>query len=124
MVLVTSSNCREADKACGGSRRTREFSSIRVKDTAIRSIVNTTPDGKDIMMDGCQVHLDFRSLEDGRWSVTATIRCGVEGNTTEDSFQTGACDSREGAEQEALRAAIGHLGRNIDRNTSRVKNWS
>lgn len=82
------------------------------------------PDVKDIMMDGCQVHLDFHSLADGRWAVEGTIRCGVGSNTTEQSFQTGTCDSRESAEQEALRTAIGHLGKNVDRNTSRVKNWS
>jgi hypothetical protein len=85
--------------------------------------MKTMPDVKDIMMDGCQVHLDFHS-ENGRWSVKATIRCGAEGNTSEQSFQTGACDSREAAEEEGLREAVGHLGRNIDRNTSRVKNWS
>ena len=95
-----------------------------MKDAAIRSIMDTKPDVKDIMMDGCQVHLDFCPLEDGHWTVTATIRCGLEGNITEESFHTGICNSRETAEQEALRAAIGHLGRNIDRNTSRVKNWS
>jgi hypothetical protein len=80
--------------------------------------MNTTPDVEDIVMDGCRVHLDFHSLENGRWSVKATMRCGVEGNSTEESFDVGACDSREGAEQEALRTAIGHLGRNIDRNSS------
>jgi hypothetical protein len=86
--------------------------------------MNITPDVKDIMMEGCQVHLDFRALEDGRWSVKATIRCGVEDNTTEELLHTGACDSREGAEQEALRAVVDRLGRNTDRSTSRVKNWS
>lgn len=82
------------------------------------------PDMKDMVIDGCKVHLDFHSLTDGRWSVQGTIRCGIGQNTTQQSFQAGPCDSRESAEQEALHTATGRLGKNIDRNTSRVKNWS
>lgn len=32
--------------------------------------------------------------------------------------------TREEAEQEAVRQAAGLLGNNVDRNTSRVNNWS
>ncbi len=48
----------------------------------------TQPDVKDIVMDGCQVHLDFHSLADGPWSMGDTIQCGVGKNTTKQSFQT------------------------------------
>lgn len=82
------------------------------------------PDGKDMVIDGCPVHLDFHSLPDGRWIVKGTIRCGVGQNSTDQSSRVGACNTRESAEQEALRSATGQLGKNIDRNTSRVKNWS
>jgi len=82
------------------------------------------PDVKDIMIDGCQVHLDFHSLTDGRWGVGVTIQSGVGTNTTKQSFQTGPCATHESAEHESLRIVIDHLGKNIDCSTSRVKNRS
>lgn len=46
------------------------------------------PDGKDMVIDGCRVHLDFHSLPDGRWIVNGTTRCGVGQNNTEQSFRS------------------------------------
>jgi hypothetical protein len=84
---------------------------------------NQNTDVKDIVMDGCRVHLAFSSKE-GRWTVTGTVRCGLGENGGEQSFKTGTCASRDQAEQEALRTATGLLGQNVDRSTSRVRNWS
>ena len=69
------------------------------------------------------MHLAFHPLADTQWSVKVTIRCGVGTNEREDSFETQAYQTRERAEQEALRMVTEHLGKNMDRNTSRVNNW-
>jgi hypothetical protein len=82
------------------------------------------PDVKDMVIAGCTVHLAFHALTNGRWSIAGTVRCGGEEQAREQSFQTGACDSRDRAEKEALRTVTGLLGKNVDRNTSRLKNWS
>lgn len=81
-------------------------------------------DIKDMVIAGCAVHLMFHHLTNGRWSIEGTVRCGVDEYAREQSFRTGACDSRECAENEALRTVTGLLGKNVDRNTSRLKNWS
>ena len=70
------------------------------------------------------MHLAFHPLVDTQWSVQVTIRCGAGTNEKEESFETQACPTRESAEQEALRMATEHLGKNMDRNTSRVDNWN
>lgn len=79
---------------------------------------------KDMVIAGCRVHLAYHSRPHGRWSVEGTIRCGLDENSGEQSFRTHICASRHAAEQAALRIAGGLLGRNVDRNTSRVTNWS
>ena len=80
-------------------------------------------DVKDIMVSGCRVRLAF-SQTDGQWSVVGTVSCGIADNSDEETFETGACRTREDAEQEALSRVAALLGGNVDRNTSRVKNWS
>lgn len=82
------------------------------------------PDVKDMVIAGCAVHLALHSLANGRWSIDGTVRCGAGEHAGEQAFHTGSCDSREGAEEEALRLVTGLLGENRDRNTSRVKNWT
>jgi hypothetical protein len=52
------------------------------------------------------------------------VRCGIDEHCSERSFLTADLDSREAAEKEALRRVADLLGHNVDRNTSRVKNWS
>lgn len=84
---------------------------------------NRNPDVKDIVIAGCRVHLAFSS-NGGQWSVTGTVQCGIDDHGGEQSFETGTCASREEAEQDALRKATDLLGHNVDRNTSRVRNWS
>jgi len=81
-------------------------------------------DVKDIVMAGCLVHLAFLPAPEDRWRVEGTVRCGIEENHAEQSFSTDSQDSREAAEAEALRRVTGLLGSNVDRNTSRVENWS
>lgn len=73
-------------------------------------MLSTEPDVKDITINGCKVHLNFHRLANSQWSVKATIRCGVETNTTEESFDTQAYPTRERAEQEALHMVTKHLG--------------
>jgi hypothetical protein len=80
-------------------------------------------DVKDMVVSGCRVRLAF-SQTNGRWSVQGTVECGLAENGDIQTFETGACPTREDAEQEALGRAAGLLGSNVDRNTSRVKNWS
>ena len=80
-------------------------------------------DVKDMVVSGCRVRLAF-SQTNGRWSVQGTVVCGLAENGGVQTFETGACPTREDAEQEALGRAAGLLGSNVDRNTSRVKNWS
>lgn len=84
---------------------------------------NGNSDVKDMVIAGCRVHLSFTSAQ-GRWSVQGTVECGIEENGGVQSFQTEACATRENAEQEALGRVTGLLGQNVDRNTSRVRNWS
>ncbi|MCE3223074.1 MAG: hypothetical protein K0S58_1254 [Nitrospira sp.] len=69
-------------------------------------------DTKDIQMAGCQV------------PVLGIVRCGVDGNVAEQSVATGPFPTREAAEMDALDRLSKVLGNNIDRNTSRLKNWS
>lgn len=80
-------------------------------------------DVKDIVMAGCRVHMAFSSTG-GRWSVRGKVQCGIDENGGEQSFETGACATRDEAEQEALRRATGLLGQNVGRNTSRVRKSS
>jgi hypothetical protein len=81
-------------------------------------------DIKDMVVAGCRVQLLFRAVERRRWIVQGTVRCGIDDHAAEQSFRTASYPTREKAEQEALRQAADLLGNNVDRNTSRVKNWS
>ena len=81
-------------------------------------------DEKDIVMAGCLVHLVFWPAPHDRWRVEGTVRCGLDENRAEQSFRTDFHDSREAAEAEAFRTVTSLLGNNVDRNTSRVQNWS
>ena len=80
-------------------------------------------DTKNLQMAGCQVHLTFHALADGRWTVLGIVRCGVESNQGEQSVATGPFPSREEAEQDALNRIASILGNNTDRSSSRVKNY-
>ena len=80
-------------------------------------------DLKNLVIAGCQVRLAFHSLSSGRWKVEGTVRCGLDDQCEEQSFRTANRDSREAAEKEALHRVAEILGHNVDRNTSRVKNW-
>jgi hypothetical protein len=81
-------------------------------------------DSKDLVIAGCRVQLAFHPTGKGRWHVEAKVRCGIDDRVDERSFLTADLDSREAAEKEALRRVEDLLGHNLDRNTSRVKNWS
>ena len=81
-------------------------------------------DAKDIQMAGCHVHLTYHALPDGRWTIMGIVRCGAEEQVTEQSVATGPFPTREAAEKDALDRLSKVLGHNVDRNTSRVKNWS
>ena len=81
-------------------------------------------DIKDMVVAGCRVQLFFRAIEPKQWTVQGTVKCGVDEHAAEQSFRTACYPTREEAEQEALRQAADLLGNNVDRNTSRVNNWS
>ena len=87
-------------------------------------IPDAKKDIKDMVVAGCRVQLAFRAVEYGEWIVQGTVRCGVDDQAAEQSFSTAVYPTRDEAEQEALRQAADLLGNNVDRNTSRVKNWS
>ena len=81
-------------------------------------------DTKDMVIAGCRVHLTFQPAPDGRWTVSGTVECGAEDGSRTQPFVTGAYGDRVEAEQDALRQVGALLGHNVDRNTSRVTNWS
>lgn len=81
-----------------------------------------TGDQKDIMIGGCHVQLTYGQSPGAGWTVSATIRCGVGANASEQSLVTRAFDSREAAERDALERVSGLLGNNTDRSRSRVQN--
>jgi len=81
-------------------------------------------DVKDMVIAGCRVHLAFHGRSENRWSVSGTVACGVEENSGEQAFDTSVFDSRVAAEEAALKTVSSLLGRNVDRNTSRVRNWT
>ncbi len=88
------------------------------------SIPDAKKDLKDMVVAGCRVQLFFRAIGRGQWIVQGTVRCGVDDHAAEQSFRTASYPTRDEAEQEALRQAADLLGNNVDRNTSRVNNWS
>ncbi len=75
-------------------------------------------------MAGCRVQLVFQRQESDKWSGQGTVRCGLDENAAERSFRTGSYGTRDEVEEEALRRVADLLGNNVDRNTSRVNNWS
>lgn len=81
-------------------------------------------DTKDLQIAGCQVHLTYHALADGRWTVLGIVRCGVAEKMEEQSVATGPFPTREEAEQDALDRVSKVLGNNTDRSSSRVKNYS
>jgi hypothetical protein len=83
-----------------------------------------TEDTKDLQMAGCQVHLIYQALADGYWKVQGTVHCGLGENRGEQSVETGPFMTREAAEQDALDRLGTILGTNVDRSSSRVKNYS
>jgi hypothetical protein len=83
-----------------------------------------TGDEKDLVIGGCQVRLTFRQTVATKWTVDATIRCGVGDQADEQSLATPPFDSREAAEQDAIQQVGALLGNNTDRSRSRVRNWS
>lgn len=85
-------------------------------------VPETTDDIKDIRVAGCRVKLSFQSMEHGKWMVQGTVSCGVDDNSSEQSFRTISYPTRDEAERDALRQATDLLGNNVDRNTSRVNN--
>jgi hypothetical protein len=87
-------------------------------------IPDAKKDIKDMMVAGCRVQLAFHEMELERWMVQGIVRCGIEEHAVEQSFSTVAYPTRDEAEQEALKQASDLLGDNVDRNTSRIKNWS
>lgn len=87
-------------------------------------IPDAEEDIKDMVVAGCPVQLSFRAVERRQWIVQGTVRCGADEQAAERSFRTASYPTREEAEQEAVRQAAGLLGNNVDRNTSRVNNWS
>ena len=81
-------------------------------------------DTKDLQMAGCQVHLIYHALAGGYWKVQAIVHCGLGENRGEQSVETGPFVTREAAEQDALVRLGKILGTNVDRSSSRVKNYS
>ncbi|MDR4480687.1 MAG: hypothetical protein R3B37_13215 [Nitrospira sp.] len=79
-------------------------------------------DTKNIRITGCDVHLTFHAVGDGRWTVDGIVHCGTGEKSDEQAVTSGPCASREAAEQDVLER-VGHiLGHNVDRHTSRIEN--
>lgn len=84
----------------------------------------TDDDVKDMVIAGCHVRLSYGRTAGARWTVTATVKCGVRDKTEEQSVVTQPFDSRETAERDALQHVTKLLGHQTDRSYSRTKNWS
>lgn len=80
-------------------------------------------DVRDIRIAGCPVHLTYHAETDGRWTMQGTIRCGVADRSAVRLVTAGPHPERDTAEQNVLDRIGQLLGHNVDRNTSRVKNW-
>jgi hypothetical protein len=87
-------------------------------------IPDADKDIKEMRVAGCRVQLAFRGGEQGGWVVQGTVKCGEDDQGAERSFLTAAYPTRDEAEQEALKQASDRLGNNVDRSSSRVKNYS
>jgi hypothetical protein len=83
-----------------------------------------TDDVKDMMIAGCHVRLIYERSTDARWTVNATVRCGVEDKAAEQSVVTQPFDTRESAERDALQQVTSLLGHQTDRSHSRTRNPS
>jgi hypothetical protein len=83
-----------------------------------------TDDVKDMVIAGCHVRLSYGRTAGARWTVTATVECGVGNKAKEQSVVTQPFDSREAAERDALQHVTKLLGHQTDRSYSRTKNWS
>jgi hypothetical protein len=78
---------------------------------------------EELTIDGCPVRITFTGAE-GRWTARGLVRCGIGENEGERQVTAGPCATKESAEQEILAQIHQALGHNVDRNTSRVRNWS
>ena len=81
-------------------------------------------DIKEMMIAGCHVQLSYRRSAEARWTVSATVKCGIGDKTQEQSVVTQPFDTRESAERDALQQVTALLGHQTDRSHSRVRNWS
>jgi hypothetical protein len=81
-------------------------------------------DVKDMIIAGCSVRLSYGRTAEERWTVNATVRCGVGENAGERTVVTQPFDSREAAEWEALQQVSALLGHQTDRSHSSVRNVS
>ena len=82
-----------------------------------------TRDVKEMMIAGCHVRLSYRRTAE-RWTVSASVKCGIGDKAEERSIVTQPFDTRELAEQDALQQVTALLGHQTDRSHSRVRNWS
>jgi hypothetical protein len=83
-----------------------------------------TRDSKDIMIAGCAVRLSYGTTAGNRWTVRATLRCGIGEKAEEQSIVTAPCEDRDRAERDALQRITALLGQQTDRSHSRVRNWT
>jgi hypothetical protein len=82
-----------------------------------------TDDIKDMMIAGCHVRLTYGRTAGARWTVRASIKCGIGEKADDQSLVTKVFDSREAAEHDAIQQITVLLGQNTDRSNSRVRNW-
>jgi hypothetical protein len=80
-------------------------------------------ESEDLVIDGCPVRVTFTEVDTG-WAARAVVTCGLGENRGERVVNVDACPTREKAEQAVLAKVQEVLGGNVDRNTSRVRNWS
>jgi hypothetical protein len=81
-------------------------------------------DTKNMTIAGCPVRLTYGRTAESRWTVSATVRCGIGDQADEQSIMTQPFDSRDAAEHDALEQVTALLGHQTDRSHSRVRNWS
>ena len=90
----------------------------------MRESSHRTDDSKDMMIGGCHVRLTYGRTAGSRWTVSATVRCGIGDRADEQSVVTEAFSSRDAAERDAIQQITALLGHNTDRSHAQVRNWS
>ncbi|HSE60202.1 MAG TPA: hypothetical protein VLA99_15990 [Nitrospiraceae bacterium] len=101
-----------------------EKANKRRHNTSGNSRVDESGDRKDMKIAGCPVHVTYHANPNGTWIVQGAVQCGAEDQRTSQIVTVGPHPDRDTGEKDLFDRIATLLGRNEDRNTSRIKNWA